>query len=177
MNWTDPPIRKEWKYASVTLVRVPRGACWRGVCTATRLACKHVHFADGRTQPCLLGGGACHACALGLSKRMEAYLGWFNRTRRMTQVLALPEGAYSAVAELCADQLDGRMRGQILQFTRPDGSRRAQLAVELLGVESDLAAIPHGVDVPGILRRVWGLPDPEIVRPLPASVVRLLKNS
>lgn len=176
MNWTDPPLRLGYKYSLVQLIRVPRGAVWRGVVTATRFATKHTHFMDGRTQPCLADTGACHACALGLNKRMEAYLGWHNLSRRVSQVLALPEGAYVGAADLCAEHLDGKMRGEMLQFSRPAGSRRAQLTVERLGRESDRASIPHGVDVPGILRRCWGLPDLEIVRPLPAEARAILKK-
>lgn len=142
----------------VQIIRVPAGARWTVVCTATRLATVYTHFTDGRTQPCQREQGDCGPCCLGLSRRFEAYMGCWVHTKNRECVLALPEGAYRAIAAHLGDKLDGHLRGEWFTLSRKGTSRRSPLDVEHLGQGNIIGPVPRGLDVPAILYRCWGIP-------------------
>lgn len=146
------------------LVRVPAGAEWRVCCTATRLAQVYIHFLDGRSLPCRRpeaaapsGASDCAACRAGLSRKFEAYMGAWNATRKIDQVIALPAMAFNEIEGNLGEALAGQMRGHWFVLRRPGESRRGPLHVECLGKLAVAGETPRGLDVPLILRRCWGV--------------------
>lgn len=157
MNWDHAPLQRQRQEDRVSLCRVPAGASWRVVATATRFACRHQHWVDGRTLPCLLPESPCPFCERGLGKFFAAFLGCYNLSRQAPMVLALPEDAYRATEEIVGTDLLGGLRGWRLEFSRPGSSRRGKICVAGLGQEPDPASIPAKLHVPHILYRCWGI--------------------
>ncbi len=158
MNWNHAPLAERSTAHRASIVRVPAGANWRILCTATRFACRHQHWGGGRTVPCLYPESPCPWCERGEGKWLTAFLGCWNLSRQCPMVLALPEEPYVKIQALLGDELDGGLRGRRLEIRRPGTSKRGKIEIDLLGREEEPGAVPPGLQVPAILFRCWGLP-------------------
>lgn len=153
MNLATPLPPQPPEDYRLRIIRVPGTSPYRIRVAATRAATTQTHFVGGRTMPCT-GDEKCESCAVGVSRKFEAYLAAQPETGGARVVLALPEGAWRQIQALLGPLVDGGMWGHGLEFLRTSHKRSALEVFDRGPLPSGVQK-PRPVNTPVILKRAW----------------------
>lgn len=152
VQWIRPEPGALQSGPSVKVIKVRPNNPVMGFFLSDQVHCVVTHWIAGRTKPCVGMAHDCEGCKIGLEKRPKGYVAVAVDNSGTVWLLEITEQAYDENLLLASTS---GLRGMYFTAKRKGPNNNSPLQVELSDAKKPAKQLPHDVDVPEVLCRIW----------------------